>query len=63
MYGLPLIAFSICSGLRFLPPEVMTMSFLRSMILRSPFSARMPTSPVGASFGPTSGSLASGSRQ
>ena len=46
MYGLTLTAFSISDGAMFLPPAVIMMSFMRSVIRRKPFSSSTPTSPV-----------------
>ena len=39
-------SFSTFAGVRFLPPAVMMMSFLRPVILRKPSSSSSPRSPV-----------------
>ena len=46
MYGDALSSFSSCEGEMFLPPAVMMMSFIRSVILRCVPSTHSPTSPV-----------------
>ncbi len=45
-YGDAFRAFSISLGAMFLPPAVMMMSFIRSVILMCVPSAHSPTSPV-----------------
>ena len=39
-------SFSMLAGVRFLPPAVMMMSFLRPVIERKPSSSSEPRSPV-----------------
>ena len=44
--GDTLSLLSISDGLMFLPPAVMMMSFLRSVMRRKPSASSSPTSPV-----------------
>ena len=46
MNGENLSWFSISEGVTFLPPAVMMMSFMRSVIRRKPSLSTIPTSPV-----------------
>jgi len=46
MYGENLSWFSISEGVMFLPPAVMMMSFIRSVMVTNPSSSMEPTSPV-----------------
>ena len=46
MYGENFSWFSISEGVTFLPPAVMMMSFMRSVIFTKPSASMLPTSPV-----------------
>ncbi len=64
MYGEAFSAFSISDGATFLPPAVMMMSFIRSVIRRCVPSTSSPTSPVCSQpSASTVRAVASGSRQ
>ena len=51
------------AGVRFLPPAVMMMSFLRPVIFRKPSSSSSPRSPVAAIRRLSVSAVASGLRQ
>ncbi len=60
MNGHCLRSFSMLAGVRFLPPAVMMMSFLRPVILRKPSSSSSPTSPVSSQPSISVSAVASG---